>query len=788
MPPAGDAWAAAGLLALVLALFQDIVFRGRVLYERDIHIVWHGLAESFVRCLASGSWPLWDPFLSFGRPFLANPATQVLYPWTWLNLLAPPALTYTFYVVSHVWLSGIGLYLLARRLEVSRAAAFVAAAVWMGSGPLLSTVNAWNHLAGAAWMPWVVLAADGALRSPGLGRSLLWGAAMAAQAFAGSPDVCIITGLVMSLYALSVFRRRGRPSARALVGSVTVAAGFALGLAAALWIPALESARNSGRWDMAEGMRTVWSVHPVALLQVVLPLLPADLPLSASARTTLFDVPVPFLSSLYVGLPAVALAAASFAGPRPPWVLGFVTVVASLLALGRHTWAYAVAAQVLPPLKVLRYPSKAMIAAAFCGALLCAIGFEVWRGRETARLRSWRLGVALPAVIGSGVAWCALYLALRPERWGQGLLAAPPGVALENALAPSVRELAVAGILSTAVAVLALARTAQPGRGQAGLAVAAVAIAGLFWAHRNLNPTAPPDFYRRRPAILDVLKQDRAGRLYVFDYQGRVTGRVYRSPIKADVFAAASPLLAARGLQEYLFPSIGSRWGLYGSYETDLYSLYSPQLKSLTLILRAAEETPLHDRLLKIGAVDHVVALHAEGLESLERIATMRTAFAAPIQVFRIPGAWPRSYVVSGTRIADGLQAYRVLADPTFDPAREVVLPSGAASPAAAGPIGTSRILELRHDRVRVEAELRQPGHLVLADTFDPGWRATVDGGRTDIVRANGAFRAVRLGPGRHIVDMVYRPASVVAGGVISAASLLVGGALGAARALGSSR
>ena len=41
---------------------------------------------------------------------------------------------------------------------------------------------------------------------------------------------------------------------------------------------------------------------------------------------------------------------------------------------------------------------------------------------------------------------------------------------------------------------------------------------------------------------------------------------------------------------------------------------------------------------------------------------------------------------------------------------------------------GTARIVEDLPERVEVEADLAAPGYLVLADTFDPGWSATVDG------------------------------------------------------------
>jgi len=785
LPGRGDAWALAGLAVVVVFLFQDVVLRGRVLYERDIHIAWHGLVESFVRCVASGSWPVWDPYTSFGRPFLANPATQVLYPWTWLNMVAPPALAYTIYVVGHLLLSGIGLYLLARRLELSRIAAFVGSAIWVGSGPLLSTVNFWNHLAGAAWMPWVVLAADGALRSPGYGRSLTAGAAVAAQMLAGSPDMCLMTGAVIALHAVTFLFPR--PRAFRPVRSLLLAMVFALGLSAVVWIPAVESARNSGRWEMSEGSRAAWSLHPANLLQVVLPLLPGDFPASGLVRQTLFDRPDPFLVSLYVGLPAVALAAASFAGARPPWVFGFVTLAASILALGRHTWVYSLAAQLMPPLTILRYPSKAMVPAAFAGALLCAHGLDAWRRHDAARSRPWRLLVVIPAFLGAGLAWSATCLALHPGTWNAGLLEAPrAGGSLEEAIAPAVRKLFAAGLLSTATALLALGRLHWPQRADAtARGVAILAVAGLAWVHRDLHATAPAEFYGQRPPIVDVLEKDRASRIYVFEYHSRVIGKAYRRQTPPDIFSAGprSPLEAAYGLQAYLIPHTGSRWGLFGSYESDLYSLFSPQLRSLALVLRAAEETPLHDRLLRIGSVDHVVALHQEGLEGLQEVAVLPSPFTAPIRVFRVPAPLPRAYAVSGARIADGPDAYRTLADPSFDPAGEVVLAEGREE-RAVGRAGAARILDLRHDRVRIAADLDRDGHVVLVDSYDPGWKATVDGESAPVLRANAAFRAVRVAEGRHVVEMVYRPMSMMAGAALSTAAVLIGLAAGVARAV----
>ena len=92
------------LLLLALVLFRGAV-AGGVLYERDVHLVWLPQVEVIVRALAAGIAPLWNPSAGFGEPLLANPEAQVLYPFTWLNLVCPPRIFYTLYAVSYTHLT-----------------------------------------------------------------------------------------------------------------------------------------------------------------------------------------------------------------------------------------------------------------------------------------------------------------------------------------------------------------------------------------------------------------------------------------------------------------------------------------------------------------------------------------------------------------------------------------------------------------------------------------------------------------------------------------------------------
>jgi uncharacterized membrane protein YfhO len=81
--------------------------------------------------------------------------------------------------------------------------------------------------------------------------------------------------------------------------------------------------------------------------------------------------------------------------------------------------------------------------------------------------------------------------------------------------------------------------------------------------------------------------------------------------------------------------------------------------------------------------------------------------------------------------------------------------------------------VELRADRVGIEAELSDPGYVVLVDAYDPGWRASVDGHEARLLRANIAFRAVAVAAGHHTVELVYRPRSLLAGLAVSGGATL---------------
>jgi len=779
--PAGRAHAAA-LAAVAATAVWPLrgVWAGRVLYERDVHLVWHPQVEGFVRAVAGGSWPLWDPGPGFGQPLLADPSAMIAYPLTWLNLLMPAWLYYSVFAVAHLAWTTLGMYLLSRRWRLSVPAAAVAAAGWGFSGPVLSLVNLWHHYAAAAWIPWAFLAAERALLRRTPAATLAWCGTIAAQILAGSADMAAMTGLAVAGLALARHVRWRQPLQRhnrALVATAAIAVAGAVGLSAVLWAPTLQVARRSARWGLPEHMRTFWSVHPLGMMQALVPDLWYYLPLKEPLRALLSESREPFLTSLYLGMSGVALVAVALAGPRRRLrvYLAVLGLTAALVALGRHAVFYSTAVTLLPPLRILRYPMKAFVFVAFPWALLCGMGFDAWRSPRT-RPRAFRVALAAVGALGLAAAATAALVAAQPARAAAVLLQVQ--VAPRAALAPLVHTLTSAAVAAGLAATLLALRLRRP-QAAGALALAAGALAALdgAWFNRDVNPTAPRALYAR-PPVVDALRADHAQRTYVYDYALSANGARHLGGSAVPGLAGIPPgwsvgAAFALAQQMHLMPPSAGRWNLDTAYEADLRGLYQDDLSQLGMLLGHVEGTPLHTRLLRQAAATHVVALHEEGYQDLRLRAKLQGLFAPAVRVFAVPAPLPRAYAVSGARGAEGRAAFAEIVDPAFDPAAEVVVPRPAGRGGAPGTAGRVTVAERKADHVRLRAQMERDGWVVLVEGYDPGWKAWLDGRPAEVLPANIAFRALRVPAGAHDIEMRYRPSGAPLGASVTLATAL---------------
>lgn len=776
---AADVRIVAALLAIPGLLYAEALTGQRVFYERDIVAYWYPKVEGFVRVLAQGSLPLWDPYAGLGQPLLADPGSQVYYPFTWLNLLLLPATVYTSSVVAHAWIAAGGTFVLGRAWSLSRPAAAVAAIVFAASGPFVSAASLYHHYMGAAWMPWVLLALERALERPTRGRAAALAALAGVQILAGSGDMVVLTALAGSFRLLGALDRGAIPrlSLRVLAG-LGVAGALGLALAAAQWVPTLELLRRSSRSAMPAGSNLYWSVHPLALTELVLPQALVGLPLSEGARAILFESREPFLPSLYLGLfPALVLVPlAATASRRRAAIAAGAALFFLVAALGRHTVVLPLLSRVLG-FSWFRYPVKYTVALALFWALLAGLGLDAWRASPSPgdRRRAWILA-ALALAVAAGTLGLAEWVRVHARELGAWVDAPPEW--RPSAYAPLVHLLRRAALIAS-LATLCLVWRARAAKALPTAVLVTLVAADIVSAGRAVNDLAPRALLSSRPPVLRLIGDPPdAHRLYT----------VPVSPVWLNRALVRGPAgwkqswSWALGLQESLQPPIAARWGFRGSYEADYTGLASAPLPTVSALVARYLESAIGLRVLRMAGVTDVVALRPLSAPGLVLVGEVPTVFSHPVRLMRVPSPMPFAYVVGEARAAAGDAALQALGDPSFDPGRTVLLESVSAPQGSAAFAGRADVVEARPDRWVLRTETSGPGYVVTLDGNDPGWRATVDGREAPVRRANILFRAVEVPAGAHLVEMRYRPRSVVVGLGVSALALLTLVALAAPR------
>jgi len=174
----------------------------------------------------------------------------------------------------------------------------------------------------------------------------------------------------------------------------------------------------------------------------------------------------------------------------------------------------------------------------------------------------------------------------------------------------------------------------------------------------------------------------------------------------------------------------------------------------------------------------------------LDSRGRFRQVHSGDVKIYQAVDALPRAYVVHQARILeDDTQAIPAMADPTFDPSQTVLLhpdpqqpgpPPVPPQPDTFLPPSHLVVLAYKPEEIVLQADLGQPGYVVLSDTWYPGWQALLDGQPTRIERANLVFRAIYVPQGSHNLLLRYRPPSYIWGVRLSlgALSVLVLGSL----------
>jgi membrane protein YfhO len=782
------------LLGLLLLLAFRGVFSGRLFYLRDVSQNHYPVRALVTERLRSGSLPLWDPFHGGGTPLLANPNALVLHPITLLFFVLPFDAAFVASIVLQFALLAAGGYLLGRVLGLGRPAALLVAAVLSLSGPAASLASLQNVLSAAAWVPialWALLKGVAPGRRCFLALAALCTAVVLIAAEPASLLALVLVGLALAATEPGSTAGRGPNLPACLVfGAVLLVAVL---VAAIEIVPAgalLPLTERGAGFGVAEGLK--WSLLPRRLPELVMPGLFGD-PTRLSPVSWwggfLFEGRYPFLLSIYVGvIPALLACLGAWhggAGIVRRRSLGIVAALGLLLALGRDSALYRSLFGLLPPLRQVRYPERFVLLFLLAFAILAGHGLE----RLLASAPSRRAILAIASVSVTAFAACACAATTRlADRFlafiadvPAAFLAADGGAALRGDLLRSVLWVFGESVVLLALA-LWLQRRGLPSTAGVAAVVTVVLVSLSLVAAASPARSMAAAGWLTAPSPLQAVVEHGTG-----------APRLHHDRRPVD--------LSVRGTTDELV------WGY--RYDRFVYALMTGHADSVPTALdaatdrmdlkdgaelgRALDSLPFERRVRALAAcrVGYVLSYDALDDPGLEPGPVLDGLSRPPARLYRLKDVVPRlRWVTRARRLDPGGDLATALSDPGYDPATSVLLDDGASSAVMdhASDDGLEAqgndeavVVQESPERISMRVEPRERGFLVLADSYAPGWQATLDGRPVPILRADGLFRAVAVPAGGHSVEMTYRPSSVVTGMWLGALGALLTAAFGLA-------
>jgi hypothetical protein len=185
--------------------------------------------------LLYGRLPIWNLYEFGGLPFIATVQPAVFYPpKALLFAILPPSLAHWVFLVGHYLFTAWGFAFFCRELGLRREAAFIGAAAFLFSTPVLMGNYHPTRIASLSWMPFIFLFTRRILKggtwTPFAGLT----AALAMQLHAGYPEFTLDTALFMPAFVL-VSWVADRPARPRWTAPLWIGGAFALaGLIAAV--------------------------------------------------------------------------------------------------------------------------------------------------------------------------------------------------------------------------------------------------------------------------------------------------------------------------------------------------------------------------------------------------------------------------------------------------------------------------------------------------------------------------------------------------------------------------
>jgi hypothetical protein len=722
----------------------------------------------------TGGFPLWNPYLFGGMPFVAAMHGDIFYPIFLLRMAVPTDVAMTWTFIIHLIVAGIATYAFLRAAGFTFAGALLGGLAYMLGGQLASLVSPGHDgkLYVSAMFPLALLLLlrwirDGARWAPGA-LAIVVGLAVL------SPHPQLLQYMLLASGAYALFlavrsSRGGDISARGAAArlGVALAAVVVGGLIGAIqYLPVSEyvawSPRATGMTDYAHATSYAWP--PEELLDAYLPQFSGILDAYWGRNMIHFH-------SQYVGASVLVLAFAAFAGASGDsrrseiWFWTGALVVALLWALGGHTPFYRLPYTIVPGTKFFRAPATVFFVGALALAYLAGIGTErlLERKMGVRYLVGWGIAAVVIALLATVGVLTGIAQALGPEQTIDRVLANQSAV-----IFGAWRS------LFFVAAVLALAVVLQRGRLRPAAAVwvlAGVVALDQWSVMRHYWLFSPPAEQLYAPdATIEYLRaQEQPARVLALDIPPGSSGR------DANLVGDGLMVHRIRTTLGYHGNQL-ARYDVLAGKTRGYQNIANPRFWELTntqYLLSNVDSLPLS------GAV---------------RVAGPVTSAAGTrVSLFRLPGEQPYAWVAPLIVKAPDEPVLGTIMDPRFDVRTAALFDTSAAVrgvenvqtlPAPLEIAATVTSYAPGRVAIALDAPAPEGAALVVSENYYPGWSATADGREAITGRVNLTSIGVELPTGARTVQLTFASAPYEKGKLITLISLAAALILAAAGAV----
>jgi hypothetical protein len=739
--------------------------------QPDILSFWLPRSCLVGRALSSGHVPLWNPFEMLGVPFAADPqsgwlyAPQMLFSW----LFGCGGGLRAFIVVQPI-LAGLGVWWFLRREGLSRLAA---TAGGLSLAMMISASNVAVSLPFAgtlAWTPFALVGASGYFSATRWPRRLLW-VALSAFAWGQVASAHLSHGLVMCTAILIAY-----VTARAVherrAGTLSGRRAIAMSLGFLAFLPLANLAILVPRFALIERSSLRGGYGSLGGTLARAAGVADDRPLPTRGIWSAWPLALGSTPGGYAGA-AILLSVAMAVRDRARRYLVLAVAVAGmgayLLTLNMFVsagWFRALVLRLPYGDVYLHNPGRLRYLALLVVPILGAVGIQSLLDHPPPVRAAWRW-LACGAAIFLGL---PLVLGAFPKRFLLLGMACVATVPIVIALVRGRRwaRVALVGILAADLLASAVTSSAYTGGtvylGLEGQDHPALVFGPLRW------PNVPLDQYLEPGPIARSLQAvgPNDGRYLAWIPPASVFNKGYLFTQRPGDWPA---LLLGRAVVFGLDDTLG-----YSPIQLPRYWSYIRATNRLPVFYNASVLRLPSDENVRLLGIRFVIAAEGIGLPpgligSLERRDH-------GYELFQLSGSQPRVSVIPHWTQTDGVHALAAVLERGFNPAIEAVVEGAPPIPhaPAAAPPGSAAYTEVHPEDVRVTVDATAPSVVVIRNTWDRGWSATVDGRTVPVLRADYLLQGVPVPAGHHEIRLTYDDPTIAAGIALSAVVWLVFG------------